>query len=245
MERYERQMLLSEIGEEGQKKLKNARVLIIGAGGLGSPAALYLAGAGIGTLGIVDDDEVSISNLHRQIIHKEGAVGVNKAESAKASIEAFQSEIVVNTYPYRLTKENACELFSQYDFVIDAVDNFEAKFLINDTCVALKKAFCHAGVIQTQGQLLTYVPGKGPCYRCIFEEVPEEGSVPTAREVGIIGPVAGIFGCMQAMEAIKYIIGFGELMTGKMFIMDIKTWESRIAKFPRKTPGCKACGDKE
>ena len=129
--------------------------------------------------------------------------------------------------------------------MIDAVDNFEAKFLINDTCVALKKAFCHAGVIQTQGQLLTYVPGKGPCYRCIFEEVPEEGSVPTAREIGVMGPIAGIFGCMQAMEAIKYIIGFGELMTGKMFIMDIKTWESRIAKFPRKTPGCKACGDKE
>lgn len=241
MERYQRQMLLPEIGEAGQQKLKDAKVLIIGAGGLGSPAALYLAGAGIGMLGIVDDDVVSMTNLHRQIIHKEQAVGINKAESAKQNLAEFHSEVIVKTYPFRLNEENAEEIIEQYDFVLDAVDNFEAKFLINDICVKLGKAFCHAGVIRFQGQIFTHVPDRGPCYRCIFEEVPEKGTVPTASEVGIIGPIAGIMGCMQAMEAIKYIVGFGELLTGKMYILDIKTMEGRIARFPKKTPGCKAC----
>lgn len=240
MERYQRQMLLPEIGEAGQEILRKSKVLIIGAGGLGSPAALYLAGAGIGTLGIVDDDVVSVTNLHRQILHKENAVGVNKAESAKRNLKTYNSEVDVQIYPFRLTKENAAALFLQYDFIIDAVDNFEAKFLINDVCVKLKKAFCHAGVIQCNGQIMTYVPDRGPCYRCIFEEIPEAGTVPTAAEVGIVGPIAGVMGCLQAMEAIKYLVGFGELLTGKMLIMDLKTMETRIARFPKETPGCKA-----
>lgn len=241
MERYNRQLLLSELGEEGQNKLKNSKVLIVGAGGLGSPAALYLAGAGIGTLGLVDDDVVSITNLPRQILHREEFIDQSKVLSAKSEIEAKNHEVKVITYETRLTEKNAEEIFSQYDFIIDAVDNFEGKFLINDICVKLKKPFCHAGVIRFEGQVMTYVPGRGPCYRCIFEEVPEEGTVPHASEVGIIGPIAGMIGCMQAMEAIKYLAGFGELLTGKMLVMNAATLDMRIVKFPKKMAGCKAC----
>ena len=214
VKRYDRQIILPQVGSDGQKKLKKSKVLIIGAGGLGAPAALYLAGAGVGTIGIVDADDVSVSNLQRQIIHTSKREGTNKAESAKKSMLELNEHIKVNTYPEYLYADNAEELFKEYDFIIDAVDNFETKFLINDTCVLLKKPFCHAGILQFQGQVMTYVPEEDqPCYRCIFEEIPESGSVPNCSQAGIIGAVAGIIGCIQALEAIKYLLGIGELLT--------------------------------
>ncbi|MCQ2508800.1 MAG: HesA/MoeB/ThiF family protein [Dorea sp.] len=242
-ERYERQMLMPEIGMEGQKKLREAKVLIVGAGGLGCPAAIYLAGAGVGTIGLVDNDEVSITNLHRQVLHTPKTLGVNKAESAKQAIEAFTSDTKVITYPYFITPDNAEEIIRDYDFVIDAVDNFETKFLVNDTCVLLEKPFCHAGITRFNGQALTWVPGMDiPCCRCIFEEIPEKGSVPNCSVVGVCGPAVGVLGCVQALEAIKYITGAGQLLTGRMFVFDGLTMKCRLAKFPQKSESCRVCG---
>lgn len=245
IKRYDRQMILPQVGLEGQKKLKKAKVLIIGAGGLGSPAALYLAGAGVGTVGIVDNDVVSLSNLQRQILHDTERENSNKAESAKATLEKLNDKITVKAYPYSFTSENAEELISEYDFIIDAADNFETKFLINDVCVLHKKPFCHAGVLRFEGQVMTYVPEtENPCYRCIFEEIPNEGEVPNCSQTGVLGAAVGVIGSVQALEAIKYILGIGELLTGKMFVFDGLTMKSRIAKFPNKNAECKVCGSK-
>lgn len=243
--RYDRQMILPEVGSEGQKKLKNASVLIIGAGGLGAPVALYLAGAGVGNIGIMDADNVNVSNLHRQIIHSTERVGINKAESAKTVMNQLNDMVNVQTYPYFLEPENAEEIIGKYDFIIDAADNFETKFLINDTCVLLKKPFCHAGILQFRGQVMTYVPGDFPCYRCIFEEIPEQGSIPNCSQAGVIGAMAGVIGCMQALEAIKYIIGAGDLLTGKMLTMDGLTMKIRIIDITNKNPSCRVCGEQK
>ncbi|MCM1507696.1 MAG: HesA/MoeB/ThiF family protein [Ruminococcus flavefaciens] len=242
LDRYSRQIILSQVGTDGQRKLKNAKVLIIGAGGLGSPAAMYLAGAGIGTIGIMDADIVSVSNLQRQIMHNTENTGLNKAESAKLTLQKLNDKVTVKAYPYFLTAENAEQTISEYDFIIDAVDNFETKFLINDTCVLLKKPFCHAGIIGFEGQVMTYVSGNAPCYRCIFEEIPEHGMIPNCSQAGIIGAVAGIIGSIQALEAIKYILNIGELLTGKMLIIDGLSMKTRIAKFSVRNKNCKVCG---
>lgn len=245
VEKYDRQIILPQMGNEGQKKLKKARVLVVGAGGLGAPAALYLAGAGVGTIGIIDADTVSVSNLHRQIIHTVERVNMNKAESAKIAVGQLNELVRVHSYPFFLTPENAEELIRGYDFVIDAADNFETKFLINDACVLLKKSFCHGGILQFQGQVMTYVPGEHPCYRCIFEEIPEEGSVPNCSQAGVIGAMAGIIGSIQALEAIKYIVGIGDLLTGKMLVMDGLTMNMRTVRFGKKNLLCRVCGDKK
>ncbi len=240
--RYERQMILPEVGAEGQKKLKKSSVLIIGAGGLGSPVALYLAAAGVGRIGIADADRVSISNLHRQIVHSINTIGINKAESAKEGIEKINDRIKVETYPYFITAQNISSIIQEYDFIIDAADNFETKFLINDACVLASKPFCHAGILRFEGQIMTYVPGNYPCFRCIFEDIPETGSIPNCSQAGIIGAVAGIVGCIQALEAIKYILGVGELLVGKMLILDGLTMQFRLAEFREKSPSCRVCG---
>lgn len=240
--RYDRQMILPEVGSDGQKKLKNAKALIVGAGGLGSPAALYLAGAGIGTLGIIDADTVSISNLQRQIMHSTDTEQMNKAESAKLSLQKLNNHIEVKTYPYSLTPENAGDIISGYDFIIDAVDNFETKFLINDTCVLLEKPFSHAGILRFEGQVMTYVPGDYPCYRCIFEEIPKQGMAPGCSQAGIIGAVAGVIGSIQALEAVKYLLGAGELLTGKLFVFDGLSMRTRIVRFNHKNRNCSVCG---
>ena len=172
LERYNRNICIKEIGLDGQEKLKKAKVLVIGAGGLGSPALMYLAGAGVGTIGIVDNDEVSLSNLNRQIIHNTEKITLNKAISAKKTINTINPEINVIAYPIRLTEDNIEELISEYDFILDCVDNFQSKFLINDYCVKARKPFCYGGVLKFEGQALTYVPDKGPCFRCIFEDIP-------------------------------------------------------------------------
>lgn len=241
-ERYARHIILDEVGIRGQKKLLDASVLIIGAGGLGSPVSLYLAAAGVGTIGIADADEVDLSNLQRQIVHTTADIGKAKVKSAARAMRAMNPDIKVNTYQTFVTTENIMELIADYDFVVDATDNFTSKFLINDACVMAKKAFSHAGILRFQGQLMTYVPGAGPCYRCIFKNPPPEDAVPTCRQAGVIGAIAGVIGSLQAMEAIKYIIGAGDLLTGKLLTYDALTNQFRTVKFP-KDEDCAVCGN--
>lgn len=241
LERYSRHIALKEVGVGGQERLLRAKVLIIGAGGLGSPAAMYLAAAGVGTIGIADADEVDLSNLQRQIIHSTNDLGKAKVESAAETIHAINPDVEVCKIKALVTEDNIMEFIGGYDFIIDAVDNFPTKFLINDACVKAGKPFCHAGIIRFQGQLMTYVPGKGPCYRCIFKEPPPEGAVPSCRETGIMGAVAGTIGSLQAIEAVKYIIGEGDLLTGRMLVYDALKMQFRNVKLPR-DDNCAACG---
>ena len=242
LERYSRHIILKEVGAKGQKKLLNAKVLIIGAGGLGSPVALYLAAAGVGTIGIADADDVDLSNLQRQVIHTTKDVGTPKVESAKKTMEEINPDVKVITYHTFVTSENILDLIKDYDFVIDGTDNFPAKFLINDACVMAKKPFSHAGIIRFQGQLMTYVPGKGPCYRCVFRNPPPKDAVPTCKQAGVIGAMGGIIGSLQAMEAIKYIIGKGDLLTGRLLTYDALKMEFHTIKLP-KDHHCAICGD--
>ncbi len=243
LERYSRHIILKEVGAKGQKKLLNAKVLIIGAGGLGAPAAMYLAAAGVGTIGIADADEVDLSNLQRQIIHSTADIGKAKVQSAKETMQAINPDVTVHTYRTFVTSENILELIADYDFVIDGTDNFPAKFLINDACVMAKKPFSHAGIIRFRGQLMTYVPGQGPCYRCVFKEPPPKDAVPTCKQAGVIGAMGGVIGSLQAMEAVKYIIGKGELLTGWLLTYDALTMEFRKIRLPKHTAGCAVCGE--
>lgn len=242
MERYARHIILKEVGVKGQKKLLNAKVLIIGAGGLGAPAALYLAAAGVGTIGIADADEVDLSNLQRQVIHTTADIGKPKVESAKETMQAINPDVRVNTYQEFIASDNIREIIREYDFVLDGTDNFPAKFLINDACVMLRKPFCHAGIIRFKGQLMTWVPDQGPCYRCVFKNPPPKDAVPTCKQAGVIGAMAGVIGCLQAMEAVKYITGAGELLTGSLLTYDALKNEFHTIKLPR-NPHCAVCGD--
>lgn len=242
LERYSRHIILKEIGVKGQKRLLNGSVLIVGAGGLGSPVAAYLAAAGVGKIGIVDADNVDLSNLQRQIIHTTDDVGKPKVVSAAETMRAINPDVEVKTYHEYLYSGNVMDIVKDYDFVIDGTDNFPAKFLINDACVLTKTAFCHAGVIRLQGQLMTYVPGEGPCYRCVFKDPPPKGAVPTCREAGVIGAMVGVIGSLQAMEAVKYLTGAGELLTGSLLTYDALTNQFRKIKLP-KDPDCAVCSD--
>ena len=243
MERYSRHIILQEVGVKGQKKLLNGKVLIIGAGGLGAPAAMYLAAAGVGTIGIVDADEVDLSNLQRQIIHGTADVGKAKVKSAKETMNAMNPDVTVNTYREFVTSENIMDLIKDYDFIIDGTDNFPAKFLINDACVMAKKPFSHAGIIRFKGQLMTYVPGEGPCYRCVFKNPPPKDADPTCKQAGVIGAMGGVIGSLQAMEAIKYLIGVGDLLTGKLLTFDALKMEFHTIKLPKADHKCAICGD--
>ena len=242
LERYSRHIILQEVGVKGQKKLLNASVLIIGAGGLGAPAALYLAAAGVGTIGIVDADEVDLSNLQRQVIHTTNDVGKAKVKSAAETMEAINPDVTVKTYRTFVDSSNIMDLIKDYDFIIDGTDNFPAKFLINDACVMAEKPFSHAGIIRFKGQLMTYVPGEGPCYRCVFKNPPPKDAVPTCKKAGVIGAMGGVIGSLQAMEAIKYIIGKGDLLTGKLLTYDALKMEFHTIKLP-KDDHCAVCGD--
>jgi molybdopterin/thiamine biosynthesis adenylyltransferase len=244
LERYSRHITLKEIGVRGQKKLLAARVLIIGAGGLGAPAAMYLAAAGVGTIGIADCDNVELSNLQRQIIHTTADVGKTKVQSAAETIKALNPDVEVITYHEYVSSKNIADMIADYDFIIDGADNFPTKFLINDACVLGHKPFCHAGILRFEGQLMTYVPGKGPCYRCIFDAPPPKDAVPSCREAGVIGAMAGIIGSMQALEAVKFIAGQGELLTGNMLIFDGLKMNWRKVKLPELVSTCPICGDK-
>ena len=243
LERYSRHIILKEVGAKGQKKLLNGKVLIIGAGGLGAPAAMYLAAAGIGTICIADADEVELSNLQRQIIHGTEDLGKAKVQSAKETIERMNPDVTVHTYRTFVDSKNILELIKDYDFIIDGTDNFPAKFLINDACVMAGKPFSHAGIIRFKGQLMTYVPGQGPCYRCVFKNPPPKDAVPTCKQAGVIGAMGGVIGSLQAMEAIKYILGVGDLLTGYLLTYDALTMEFRKIKLPKHVPDCPICGE--
>ncbi len=242
IERYSRHIILKEVGAKGQKKLLNGSVLIIGAGGLGAPAALYLAAAGVGHIGIADADDVDLSNLQRQVIHATADIGKAKVKSAKESMEAINPDVKVSTYRMFVDSTNIRELVREYDFIIDGTDNFPAKFLINDACVLEKKPFSHAGIIRFQGQLMTYVPGEGPCYRCVFKNPPPKDAVPTCKQAGVIGAMAGTIGTLQAMEAIKYLLGKGDLLTGKLLTYDALKMEFRKITL-KKDCHCAVCGE--
>lgn len=243
LERYSRHIILKEIGVKGQKKLNNGKVLIIGAGGLGAPAAMYLAAAGVGTIGIVDADVVDLSNLQRQVIHTTPDVGKPKVQSAKETIEALNPDVKVVTYQEFVHSGNIREIIRDYDFILDGTDNFPAKFLINDACVLEEKPFSHAGIIRFKGQLMTYVPGQGPCYRCVFKNPPAPDAVPTCKQAGVIGAMGGIIGSLQALEAVKYLTGVGDLLTGRLLTFDGIKMEFRTIKLPKEDDHCAVCGE--
>lgn len=242
LERYSRHIILKEIGEKGQQSLIDAKVMIIGAGGLGSPAAMYLAAAGVGAIGIVDADRVELSNLQRQIAHTTRDLGRFKADSARETMEAINPEVRVAAYHEFADSSNIGELIEKYDFVIDATDNFSSKFLINDACVILKKPFSHAGILGFEGQLMTYVPGKGPCYRCVFKEPPPKPYDISRSRAGVVGAMGGVIGSLQAMEAVKYITGSGDLLTGRLLICNALSMEFRTVKLPADKK-CAVCGE--
>jgi len=236
--RYARQLLLPEIDEAGQEKLKAGRVLLIGAGGLGSPAAMYLAAAGVGTLGLCDFDVVELSNLNRQVLHSTSRVGQPKIASAAGMLRDLNPEITVNMHEGLVTNENINELIAGYDFVLDCTDNFAAKFMINDACTAARKPFCHAGVMGFSSQLMTWLPGKGlPCFRCIFREPPKG-----PQNKAVLGVAAGIAGTLEAMEAIKFLTGTGKLLTGTLLSCDALEGEFLRVKLPGAGANC-ACSD--
>ncbi|MDH6533870.1 HesA/MoeB/ThiF family protein [Parabacteroides sp. 52] len=224
MNRYNRNILIEGLGKEGQEKLGQSSVLVIGAGGLGSPVLLYLAAAGVGCLGIVDYDRVDVSNLQRQILHYTNDVGQEKVRSAREKLTALNPEIRLHTYPEKFSQENAAALVRSYDFVIDCCDNYTTKFLINDICVQEQKPYSHGAVLAMYGEVMTVIPGSA-CYRCVFPSPPEEGTAAVSSDVGILGAVAGIIGSIQATEAIKYLTGLGELLLNRIFIVDARSMQ--------------------
>jgi molybdopterin/thiamine biosynthesis adenylyltransferase len=220
--RYDRNIRLKQIGAEGQAKLKAAKVLVIGAGGLGSSVLSYLTAAGVGTLGIVDDDVVNITNLQRQILHFTADVGTLKTISAQSKLTALNPDVKIECYAERFTEENAERTSVAYDFIIDCSDNYATKLRINDVCVRMQKPFSHGAVVAMRGEVMTYIPGSA-CYRCVFDVPPEDGALPTALQKGILGSVAGIVGSIQATEAIKYLTSIGGLLTDRLLIIDAET----------------------
>lgn len=240
--RYSRNLILKEVGGGGQQRLRDARVLVVGAGGLGAPATLYLAAAGVGAIGIVDDDDVHLSNLQRQILHRTDDIGVAKVDSARRALTDLNPDVNVTTYNMRLTEDNVMDLIRDYDVVVAGVDNFPTRYVVNDACVIANKPLVEAGILRWNGVLMTIQPGKGPCYRCLFPEPPPEGVVPSCQEAGVIGALAGVMGAMQALEAIKLLLGVGESLTGRMLLFDALETGFRQVKASRNKQ-CPVCGD--
>ena len=241
LERYSRHILLEDVGVEGQEKLLQAKVLIVGAGGLGSPAALYLAAAGVGTIGIVDSDVVEISNLQRQIAHFSKDIHFAKVESAAEKMKAINPDITVKTYRECLRAENIRGIIKDYDFIIDGTDNFPTKFLVNDACVFLGIPFSHGGILRFNGQTMTVIPDRTACYRCSFRNPPPPDAVPSCAQAGVLGAVAGMLGTIQAAETLKYITGAGELLTNSLLTFDAKTMIFRKIRLNRQA-NCPVCG---
>ncbi len=241
LERYARNILLSEVGRKGQKKLKEAKVLIVGTGGLGSPAAYYLAAAGVGRIGLIDGDSVRLSNLQRQILHTTKDLGRPKTESAREKLLALNPHIQVDIFNRRLTEENVMEILTGYDLAVDGVDNFATRLLINNACVVQQKPFFHAGMLRFSGQAMTVIPGLGPCYRCVLRQPPPIGSYPTCAEVGVLGAMVGVITCIQATEVIKYILGVGELLVGKLLTFDGLTMSMETIHI-KQDEHCPVCG---
>lgn len=243
LERYSRHIILKDVSIEGQQKIMAGKVLIIGAGGLGAPAALYLAAAGVGTIGLVDGDVVDLTNLQRQVIHFTPDVGKPKVLSAKEKIMQINPDVKVVTYQELAKADNIERLIKDqdYDFILDGTDNFPAKFLVNDACVLLKKPFSHGGILRYDGQTMTYVPGEA-CYRCVFGYAPPLNVVPSCSQAGVLGAIAGILGTIQAAEALKFLVGNGELLTNRLLIFNALNMDFRTVKI-KKNPQCPVCSD--
>ena len=242
IQRYSRHILLQEVGGIGQAKLKAARVLVVGAGGLGSPLVLYLAAAGIGTIGIVDDDVVDLSNLQRQVAHVTDRIGVPKVASAAAAALAINPDLKVEAHPVRLSASNALELVARYDIVCDGTDNFATRFLVADACALAHRTLVSAAVLRFEGQLSVFKPHQGgPCYRCLYSEAPPPGTVPTCSEAGVLGAVTGVMGTLQATEVLKEILGIGESMSGRLLVWDALAMRFRTITL-RPDPSCALCG---
>ncbi|BAG83537.1 HesA/MoeB/ThiF family protein [Candidatus Azobacteroides pseudotrichonymphae] len=240
IERYSRHILLQDVGLEGQEKIGDSKVLVIGVGGLGAPVLFYLAAAGIGTLGIIDREVVDLSNLQRQIIHFASDVGKIKVQSAKEKIKQINPSVKVVTYQESFNVNNAFDVIKDYDFIVDGTDNFPTKFLINDACVLAGKPFSHGGILQFEGQTLTYLPGT-MCYRCVFHSPPPSNSIPTCSQAGVLGTIAGILGTIQATEVLKFLIGTGELLTNRLLTFNAKSMIFRTIKI-NKNRECLICG---
>ena len=240
-ERYERHLALPEVGEEGQRKLKSARVLLIGAGGLGSPAALYLAAAGVGTLGIVDGDTVDISNLQRQVLHGQSDLGRLKTDSARDRLAEINPNVAVETVSKRLTASNALEVLSDWDVVVNGADNFPTRYLVSDACQALGIPHVHGAVYRFDGEVTLFPPG-GPCYRCLHPTPPGLGESPSCAEAGVLGALPGAIGMLQVIEALKWTLGLGESLAGRLLVFDALSMRFRELRLA-KDPSCPACGD--
>src|SRR5437867_9710161 len=241
--RYTRHFLLPEVGETGQARLLDAKVLCIGAGGLGSPAAFYLAAAGVGTLGIVDMDVVDLSNLQRQILHTNDRIGMPKTESARLTLQALNPDVKVVEFREHLSSENAFRIFEQFDIIVNGCDNFPTRYLANDAAVMLKKPLVDGAIWQFEGQATVFYPPAGPCYRCLFPEPPPPGAVPSCAEAGVLGVLPGLVGCVQALEAIKLILGRGAPLIGRMMHFDTLSGEVRTLRL-RRDPKCAVCGER-
>ena len=242
IERYSRHIILKEVGGMGQTRLLESKVLLIGAGGLGSPAGLYLAAAGVGTLGIVDDDVVDMSNLQRQILHGTSDIGRPKTESAKETIADINPDVNVIAHQDRLSSENAFEILEQYDLVVDGCDNFPSRYLINDACVILGKPNVHGSIFQFEGQATVFYPGKGPCYRCLYPMPPPPGMAPSCQEAGVFGVLPGIIGNVQAVEAIKILLDIGKPLIGQLLLFNALNMDFKKLKL-RQDEGCPVCGE--
>ena len=243
IERYSRHIILPEVGGSGQQKMLEARVLLLGAGGLGSPAAYYLAAAGIGNLGIVDFDQVDLSNLQRQIIHSTERIGMLKTESAKKTIQALNPDVNVTLYNEKMDSSNIMRLIEDYDYVVDGADNFPTRYLVNDACVMKNKILIHGSIYRFEGQVTVFKPGDGPCYRCLYPEPPPPGMVPNCQEGGVLGVLAGVIGNLQVVEVLKLILGIGKPLVGKLLIYDALNTEFRNLRL-RKDANCPVCGEK-
>lgn len=241
LKRYSRHIILPEVGGKGQKKISGAKVLIVGAGGLGCPVGYYLAAAGVGTLALVDYDSVELSNLQRQIAHSTRTIGINKAESAKQTFEALNPDVNVVPVKEKLTSRNILDLFRDYDVIVDGTDNFPTRYLINDACVMLKKPLVSGAILRFEGQVTTILPGDGPCYRCLFEEPPPPGLVPSCQEAGVLGVLPGVVGGLQATEVLKLILGKGKPLRGELLIYYALEASFRKVKIPKNSE-CAICG---
>jgi molybdopterin/thiamine biosynthesis adenylyltransferase len=242
IQRYSRHIMLKEVGGKGQRKLLDGKVLIIGAGGLGAPVALYLAAAGVGTIGIADADVVDITNLQRQVIHFTPDIGKPKVLSAAEKMRAINPDVTVNTYQTWVTAANIAGLIADYDFIIDGTDNFAAKFLINDACVLGGKPYSHGGILRFDGQTLTIKPKESACYRCIFPEPPPKEDNPACSQAGVIGVLPGVLGTIQATEAVKFLLGKGDLLTGRLLTYNALQMKFREVPIKRNMT-CPVCGD--
>lgn len=241
LKRYSRHIILPEVGGKGQKKISDAKVLIVGAGGLGCPVGYYLAAAGVGTIAMVDNDKVELSNLQRQIAHSIKTLDVNKADSAKQTFEQLNPDVNVVAIKERINSKNILALIKDYDIIVDGTDNFPTRYLINDACVMLKKPLVSGAILRFEGQVTTILPGDGPCYRCLFEEPPPAGLVPSCQEAGVLGVLPGVIGALQATEVLKLIIEKGKSLAGQLLIYDALGVNFRKVKIP-KNEKCLICG---